>query len=361
MRKKQIAIDCRMVNSSGIGVYIKNLIPLCITALPQTAFTLIGPANLATQLQLPHQESLRYVQAQAPIYSLREQLEISKIVSGLDALWVPHYTIPLLTSVPLAVTVHDVAHLALPSVFGPAKRVYAKCMLSAVKYKAKALFFDSAFTSQEFSSYIGNPRGVSVITPLGVSPEWFQHGQTTSPFPWPYIIAVGNLKPHKNLLALCHAFARLVQTHPHHLVLVGKKEGFRTGFQETNLETLAPGRIHCVGEQSFFSLRTMVHNAAWLIFPSIYEGFGFPPLEALASGTQVLAADIPPVRETCGDRICYFDPTSENNLYEALHTALLQPPPPEKACRGRRYAEGFTWEKTSEIITQTLKKTFGLY
>ena len=343
-----------MADMSGIGVYIRNIVPLCIQAFPHIFFRLI--TNGIPPFPLP--DNSISVHASSKIYSLHEQVELPLLVKGIQGLWAPHYVFPLTAPVPVLVTVHDLAHLALPKIFNPVQRTYARILFTGVRVRARAIIFDSRFTEREFHRLVGTPTGFTAVTSLGIAPEWFQGTSEENVFPFPYFLAVGNLKPHKNLLALCLAFANVAGKIPHHLVLTGKKEGFINGMNGNSIESLVPGRIHCTGEITFNRLRKITSGATALAFPSLYEGFGFPPLEALACGTPVIASDIPPVRETCGDIVDYVDPYSQESICDALLRAVHTVTAMDRKELMRRQAKQFTWEKTKESTIKVLQQAF---
>jgi len=355
-RTPTLCVDCRMARMSGIGVYIRHVVPRCAKAMPDVRFRLLGKGGLP--FDLPPNAEL--VDAPAPVYGIREQIDLPRLARGAQGFWSPHYVIPLLSGLPLAVTIHDAAHLALPGIFGPAKRAYARLFFAAIRKRARAILCDSSFTAGECLRLAGEPRGHVHVVPLGVDGFWFAEAAGERRFAFPYFLAVGNLKPHKNIAALCRAFAGIAPQCPHHLVLAGKKEGFRTGLDGAALESLVPGRIHCTGALDAPSLRRLVADADCLVFPSLYEGFGLPPLEGLACGTPVLASDIPPVRETCADAVNYFNPHSESSLREGLlRCAAPSTDPAEREARRRRAAL-FSWDKTATLTVSVLKQAFRL-
>lgn len=351
-----LCVDCRMAGMSGIGVYIRQVVPRCAEALPDVRFRLLGRGGLPFALP----RNAVFVDAPAPVYSLREQIELPLLARGTQGFWSPHYVIPLFSSLPLAVTLHDAAHLALPDIFGRAKRAYARLFFAAVRKRARAILCDSSFTAGECLRLTGEPRGPVHVVPLGVDHFWFVEAGGERLFDFPYFLAVGNLKPHKNIAALCRAFAAIADRCPQHLVLAGKKEGFRTGLDGTALEGLVPGRIHCTGALDAATLRRLVADADCLVFPSLYEGFGLPPLEALACGTPVLASDIPPVRETCAAAADYFDPRSESSLREGLLRRAAPSSDPGARKARRRRAALFSWDRTAALTVSALKQAFRL-
>lgn len=357
-----ISIDCRMLGMSGIGVYLENLVPEVIRQFPQYQFRLIGSSEKILSLSLAIDANITTYSCTAPIYSMQEQLAMSIATRGTDMLWVPHYNIPLMTGVPLMVTVHDVAHLVLPEVTQSfIRHSYAKVLFEGVRRRAKSIIAVSQFTADEFVRQVGNPHGTLTVVHNGVDTAWFEEPlpseQKQSEAPTPYFIAVGNLKAHKRIDLLCRAFATIKDAVPHNLLLVGKHGGFISGGQPMQkLMDLAPRRIHCTGTIETPHLRALVRRAAALVFPSTYEGFGLPPLEAMAAGVPVLAADISPVREVCANAVFYVSPDSTQSLAQGLLAmAHMKAMDREKlVTKGRQQAHGFSWqaaaEKTSNII-----------
>lgn len=365
--KPCIALDCRMLGMSGIGVYLQNLIPLVLQGLPQCRFRLIGNPTKIGALPLTGLENgatdaaVDIHPCLAPIYSIQEQALLPLAARGADLLWVPHYNIPLLTTVPLLVTVHDVAHLVLPEVTRSlARHSYARLLFAGVRCKARTILCVSQFTADEFVRLVGRPRGEMRVVHNGVDAAWFTEGEKPADTreeqaSAPYFIAVGNLKAHKRVDLLCRAFAAVQDKLPHNLLLVGKHDGFISGGQSVaDLMALAPGRIHCTGAIDTPHLRTLVRHAAALVFPSSYEGFGLPPLEAMAAGVPVIAADIPPVREVCGPWVRYFTVDNEamlaQRLLELAAGALHDIP------AAQHHAAQFSWSSAAHATVDALQR-----
>src|SRR5205823_7949279 len=116
-----------------------------------------------------------------------------------DLFWSPHYNIPLFSRAPLVVTVHDVAHLALANMYGGGvRRIYARHMFGAVRRAARAIIFDSAFTREQFQSFIGRPEGATATIHLGVDESCSAPTLEPSPTARPYLLLGGSVQPHKN-------------------------------------------------------------------------------------------------------------------------------------------------------------------
>jgi len=359
---KTLAIDCRMARMSGIGVYLRNLAPRCMALLAGEArFRLLGHDSAFSPPEACLWEGVPF---DAPIYSIAEQMCILPLLRGCDALWTPHYPIPVLSRLPLAVTVHDLAHLALPDVFTGVQNVYARLMFQAVRFKAAELVFDSEFSRQEFLRHVGKPRGGMTVVHIGVDSAWMMdHPPAARAASTPYFLAVGNIKPHKNIRLLCRAFARIAGTCDADLVLAGEYAGFRTNEVSTEmLANIHPGRIRFIGAVEQKALYNLVAGAQALIFPSRYEGFGLPPLEALAAGIPVVASDIPPVHEVCAEHVRYFSPDSEEQLSQNLLEILAISPEERrmKGAAGRAHARQFSWKSTADKTVEVLHRVLGL-
>jgi glycosyltransferase involved in cell wall biosynthesis len=261
-------------------------------------------------------------------------------------LWVPHYNIPLGWRGRLFVTIHDVAHLALPEFRGNfVKRSYAEILMRHIRRRAIGIAFDSEFTRQEFDRLVGPPRGRSSVIPLGVDPVWLL-ATSDKPASRPYLIFLGNIKPNKNLVRLLEAFGRLVDQIPHDLVLVGQRDGFLSG-DDRAVEFAAKlgERVRFTNKVADEEVRQYVAGADLLVMPSIYEGFGLPVLEAMACGCPVLASRVASLPEVGGDAVAYCDPYDVSDIAQNMGSLLSDPSKRLEMSRlGRLQARRFDWD-----------------
>lgn len=355
---KTLAIDCRMARMSGIGVYLRHLAPLCMELLADTVrFRLLGHDGA---FDIPAGVSSASVPFDAPIYSIAEQYRILPLLRGCDALWLPHYPVPVLARVPLIVTVHDVAHLALPDIFTGLQKAYARLMFRAVRRKAAEILCVSRFSQKEFLRRVGTPRGAMTVAHNGVDREWFGLPPLPAPERPPYFLAIGNIKPHKNIRLLCRAFSMIAEKCDASLLLVGEFTGFRSREDPADLGA-GCDRIHFTGAMRQADLLRLVRGASALVFPSRYEGFGLPPLEALAAGIPVVAADIEPVREVCGTHPKYFSPHSAEQCAQRLLETLELSDGERRAQgeAGQAHARSFTWERSAATTARVLERGLG--
>lgn len=352
-----VAVDVRMAADSGIGTYIRNVVPRVAALEPDWTFTLLGHARALETSEWARFPSARMVHCGAPIYSIREQLElVARTPRTATIFWSPHYNIPLLVRQPLVVTVHDLAHLRLPEhTHSIARSLYARSLFAAVRRRARVVICVSAFSRSEFNALVGEPRGISETVHNGVDESWFADDDGgPSPVEGRYFLVVGNLKPHKNVRVVLEAMRQLDQDVK--LVLVGRTDGMRTVDTSLGeaLGALGP-RVALRGEVREEELRRYVRNATALVLASTYEGFGLPPLEAMACGTPALVSRAASLPEVCGDAAVYFDPADAAGLATAMRRVLTDAALRDSlAAQGRAHARTFQWSRTAERVRQLL-------
>lgn len=351
-KRRIIAIDLRMINHSGIGTYLHNLVPRIMAAHPEYKYYLIGPEpelRKPAWVEMPHVQICNF---DIPIYSLTEQIAFGyRIPQDYDLFWSPHYNIPLFHQGKLLVTVHDLFHLAMPQlVKGIHRRLYAKIMFTSVSRKARAVICISDFTKKELLRFTGCDESKIRMVPNGVDQSWREAPTGPDPYPKPFFLFVGNIKPHKNLTNLLSAFELIKDQTNHDLVIVGKKEGFITGDATVFARAAQLGsRVFFTGQIDQLTLIQYYKHARALVFPSLYEGFGLPPLEAMVCGCPAIVSHTASLPEVCGEACLYCDPyqpedigrkmlflLNDLNLWDSLRL------------KGIARAGRFTWEKCAE-------------
>lgn len=350
-----------MLKSSGIGTYLQNLIPRVIDKLKDVDFYLLGPSKYHHDPVFA-QKSVQWIEADFPIFSPKEQLGLVRAIpADTDLYWAPHFNIPLFYHGKMLMTIHDVYPLADPQTVGRIRQFYIGLLVRTGHRRSSAVICDSAFTENELIRLAGaDPSKIQVIH-LGVAPEWFQITAQKRIYDNPYILYVGNVKPHKNLSMLLKAFQKAAEEIPHDLVLVGKKEGFRSGDPGVLRQAANLGeRVRFTGYVDDDSLKQYFIHADALVFPSLYEGFGLPPLEAMASGIPTAVSCAASIPEVCGDAALYFDPHSVDDMAEKLIAVVDDPSLRQRLIeRGRVRAAQFSWEtcaeKTSGLIRSILR------
>jgi glycosyltransferase involved in cell wall biosynthesis len=196
-------------------------------------------------------------------------------------------------------------------------------MLELDLRKCRMVFTPSSATAASLAKIV--PGAPVMVAPIPVDDEWFKRvDPRLSPVSGPYLLYVGNAKWHKNLPHLLRAYAAVAPDIPQRLVIAGSGEALRGGDERvTALAAELGERVEVMGRLDFDVLRSLVAGADMLVMPSLHEGAGLPPIEAMASHTAVLASDIPALRETCGTGADYFDPYDRGALAALLRVHCL--------------------------------------
>jgi glycosyltransferase involved in cell wall biosynthesis len=352
----RVAIDYRMHRSSGIGVYLRHIVRNLVTDHRDSLeLTLLGGSPV---------EGARFRRFSSPIFSAAEQVRFPFVVpGGTEILWSPNYNAPFLSRGKLVVTVHDVCHLAHPEFFRSSlKAAYARLSFRNVARRAAAIICDSEFTATEIERLVGIPRHDMRVVYPGLDFGWTPGSRPARLHDAPYLLYVGNVKPHKNLGRLLAAFSTLAARIPHSLVIIGRKDGLGTLDHEAMAIAQRFGeRVVVTGEVTDEVLQAYYANADLLVFPSLYEGFGFPPLEAMASGVPVAASRAASIPEVCGDGAAYFDPLSVEEMAAVIEKALSDETlRAQLRDNGRRQIVQYSWQKTSNTIAELFAELGGV-
>lgn len=357
---KLVSIDARFLDAAGIGTYITQLAPRIIELNRDLSFSLVGDPDRLAALPWGDQENVRIEPFQAGMYSLREQLRLPvHLADGSSLLWVPHVSVPVSYAGPLVTTVHDTFHLTMPELLGGLhKRAYARFMYGVVRRKSDVVLTVSEFSKRELIGRAHVPPERIRVTPLGVDGHWFKPPPGASPDASSYFVFVGSVKPHKNLSGLLRAFELAQARIPHKLVIIGRREGLLTA--DRNLEATANrlgDRLQFTGYIDDALLKRYIAHAEALVLPSLYEGFGLPPLEAMASGCPVLVSRTASLPEVCGNAALYCDPARPEDIAEKIVTLLSDRSLRETLRRrGLEHARSFSWDRCAEQTSAALRE-----
>jgi len=320
-----------MLSDCGIGSYLWNLLEN-LAAIDNDFEFVVLHARDRNASDLPSGR-FRLIPARSPIYSLSEQWEIARLVRGARVFHVPHYNAPLLYRGKLLVTIHDLIHVTDPTFRrSPASFAYARPMLNLALRAADHIVAVSEFTkSQLLGLYQVSPAKVTVI-PHGVSAHFHlqDHLEAVAVvsaamgIKRPYILLVGNFKPHKNVKTLIRAFALLHARRKidHELLILGRDGKGKCGIIR-ECQTLGVAElVHFVPHVDYEALPSVYGAAEVLVMASFLEGFGLPVLEAMACGTPVACSRAASLPEVAGPAAEYFDPASDEDLAAAMEKVL---------------------------------------
>ena len=299
---------------------------------------------------------------------LREQLQLPRFVrrAQVELLWSPGYTAPLFAPCAQVVTILDMQYRSHPDDLSHPARWATHCLVQAAARRCEGVLAISEFSRREVALHTGRPEDRIGVTPLGADPAFAE------PLPpgvlrdaargvlgeeAPFLLCVANTYPHKNIQTLVQGFSHLNRSLPHHLLLVGcPRRG--EALLRPMLQRLGERRrrIHRVERIERQQLIALYQAADAFVFPSIYEGFGLPVLEAMNAGTLVITTRAGAIPEVAGDAALYFNPTDARNLTEVIERALAMSPEERGTLRAaaRRRAAGFTWARTAELTLDYL-------
>ncbi|MDR0517147.1 MAG: glycosyltransferase family 4 protein [Fibromonadaceae bacterium] len=354
--KTKLAIDSRMLSWTGAGAYLRNLLKFI-----NYDIVLGDPALLPNSTVIPFT---------SPIYGIKEQIffpyrALRKAKTGV--LHIPHCNIPLLYCRKLVVTIHDLTHLIYPK-FQPHKKynrisrlvyLYFYFMNWFACKRASRIITVSKNTKEDIIKFFKiKPEKISVIY-HGVGEEFIIREKSEAEYLYKkYLIPrdkkillyVGNLTPHKNVEKLICSFAKIEDRDNCCLVLAGKSFDQFSGNQKAKELGIEKG-VFQIGYISQEELVDFYNLADLFVFPSIYEGFGLPILEAFACGTSVACSHTSSLSEVGGEFAFYFNPLDENDMAKQIGKALNSKQEPKKL---RNYALQFSWKKTAEQTLNVL-------
>jgi glycosyltransferase involved in cell wall biosynthesis len=366
----KIGIDARKLQDFGIGTYVRNL----IRALAQVDAggggvrysLLVRPEDRDQLAYLPGHFEL--VVESAPVYSARELLTLSWRLwrQRLDLYHATHYVLPALLSSRVVVTIHDIIHLLYPE-FLPSRLAffYARRMIHRSLARGDRIVAVSQNTRADLMQHFAvDGRKIEVIH-NGVEDVFRQRLPEDQIERWlrslgisrPYLLFVGNPKPHKNLDTVVQAYARARSLAPFDapLVCVGNRSGSEFKIRQ-RAEHLGLGdQVRLLGHVAHEALPAIYQGATLFLYPTLYEGFGLPVVEAMASGVAVITSNTSALKEIAQGYAHLVDPLDIPAMARAIAQCMAEPDHREALARlGLRRAQDFRWE-------QTARKTLALY
>lgn len=372
MKKKHtIGIDARMFSDAftGIGRYTYELTYRFFEKNPDIQWVLFMNDPEFSQYNFPHPH-VRSVCVNAAYYSLAEQTRFLKILEKekCDLVHFTHFNVPLFYRRPFVVTIHDTTIS-----FYPGKKMnvwwrkyaYQKVIENAIK-KSQKIITVSDNTKKDIEKLFSAPSQKIQTIWNGIGDDFKPISQIKkdtvrekfgiNPH---FLLYTGVWREHKNLVNLLRAF-RLILDKAHkkdgpqklknlHLVLTGKEDPYYPEVKKTIHDLDLTSHIKHVGLVDREDLQALYSAAGVYVFPSLYEGFGLPPLEAMKCHTPVCASRISSIPEVCGDAVEYFDPHNVLNMAEKIMAVLTQDALREELIlKGQKRVTLFSWDKAAE-------------
>ena len=350
MRPLRIGVNALYLIPGGVGgteIYLRNLLRAMaaldrknlwyIFTNAETSRDLVPVASNFVQVG----QGIRAVNRVARLLWEQTGLPWHARKLELDCLFNPGFTAPVLSSCPNVTVFHDLQHKRHPENFRwfdlPAWNIF----LWAAVRRSRMLVADSDATRTDLMRYYEVPEERIRVALLGVEDEFFSIAEWRGPVR-PYLLCVSTLHPHKNIERLIRVFARFLESHPgFELVLAGMR-GFRTAAIEKLVTQFGLERsVRITGWIPRQDLYDLYRYAAAFVYPSTFEGFGLPVLEAMAAGVPLACSDIEPMRSIVQDTAVLFDPLDDDAMLRALHRVIGA----VDAKPARARARAFTWSR----------------
>ena len=340
-----------MLGSGGIGSYLAALLPFFVK---EYECTLFGNPSLISKYA--GDGNYTTVDCNIKTFSLKELFSfpknLLKVINSYDLYYTPYCNIPGGIKIPVFSTIHDVVFLDVPGLSGISGTLARKWFYQHAVNKSSKVFTVSNFSKERIEHHL-KTKPNQIITTYNALPQWFYQDVNISVQKENYILFVGNIKKHKGLHTLLKAFktvlAHGIQTK---LMIVGNSENFRTGDDEIweQISAFPEGSVTFTGRISDSELNEIYAKAKVLVQPSLYEGFGMPPLEALNLDTDVVLSDIPVFKEIYKDfPVTFFKCQDSEDLAQKLIQNW-----PNFGTNTIHVPQTYSFEKTFDIIKTNL-------
>lgn len=332
----RIGIDARMMgpqNTRGIGRYTEEMVRALIEVAPENEYVLV---TRTMDHVFSADPGVKTVVADIPWYGWKEQLALPSIFKAQNAsIWhIPHWNVPLFYRGPFVITIHDLLLRHHPSsakmstrhpLIRFIKRVGYRLVLWNAIRKAKCICVPTEWVKEDVLQFYPKAEKKIIVTGEGVSIPRAEKTSEEAKGP-KYLLYVGSAYPHKRLDLLLEAWNRISGKYPGlWLTIVGERDAFIKRMELRARQSGFP-RMIWTGSVSDQDLVRIYQDALVFIFPSSFEGFGLPPVEALAVGTPVISSDAKPMPEVLGKKgVIYFKNGILDDMIQAIEAVVDNP------------------------------------
>ena len=368
----RVAIDARKLHDFGIGTYIRNLLRELARLDRETEYVLLcreGDLDIAKPLG----PNFRTVLESSPNYSLREQIHVPWVLAkiGPDVYHAPHYVLPAAIGCRSVVTIHDCIHLMFPQYLrNRAAHAYARAAMWTAARRSDCILTVSEASKRDILHFFNVPPEKIVVVYNAIDEQfWITPPEEDAArvreryqLNHQFVLYVGNIKPHKNLVRIIEAFDDLRRTGVDDdlkLLIIGDEISKLPALRRAVHRHKLHKQVRFLGYVSNETLAILYRLASVFVFPSLYEGFGLPPLEAMASGTPVVTSNVSSLPEVTGDAAVLVDPYDVESIADGMRRVLTDPQlAAEMRRKGLARAREFSWER-SVARTREVYATVG--
>jgi glycosyltransferase involved in cell wall biosynthesis len=375
----KVAIDIRRTTEFGIGTYTRNIVRALGRLDRETKYFLIGsPQKVAEIGTLP--PNFHTVPLLESDTSIKGYVECRTILKRLrcDLVHIPHlFWLPRNLPCPYVMTVHDVLeHMYRAREHSGLRRSLHFHLTRRALNGAARIFAVSRFTKSEIEKLFGIPSNRIQVVYNAID-ERFLRGHASEAdrqalaerylVTYPFLLYAGRISPHKNLVRIIEAFSALKAELEKEdkfpdlkLIIIGDELSKHPDLRRTVIRGGVQNDVRFMGFVPIEVLRIFYDAAKVFVFPSLYEGFGLPPLEAMAHGTPVLASNTSSLPEVVGNAAVLVNPENVFEIMRGLHRVLVDQPLRDKMKqRGYEQAQKFSWEASARQILDTYQEVAG--
>jgi glycosyltransferase involved in cell wall biosynthesis len=376
----RILIDGRYIQDHfpGIGRYTYNLVRSLPVDAPDVEWlVLLNPALKNSRYDLSSldgQPGLRLFNTAVATFSLSEQTALPALASrlGVDLWHAPYYIMPYRLPCPSVLTFYDaIAHYFPATLTSPWKQPLFELLTRLAVRSARRFAVISAASRDDLARFYGVDTARISVTPLAADERFapqpdgiIRAAVERLGLPWPYVLCLASNKPHKNLALLVRAWQILVTrglTAGARLVIAGHWDPHFPQARELAEQLGLIGQVHFAGPISEADLPAVLAGAQVFVFPSLYEGFGLPVLEAMACGAPVICSNTSSLPEVAGDAGVLVDPHDANAIAAAIDRVLCDASlRSELRQRSLARAAAFTWKRTAAQTLAVYRATLGV-
>jgi len=361
----RIGIDARKLHDFGIGTYIRNLLRQLSRLDRDTDFVVLcRPEDRESLASLG--TNFRAVAETAGNYSVAEQVKVPLALKreGVTLFHAPHYVLPPLVRCKSVVTIHDCIHLMFPQYLpNRIALAYARVSIGLAAKRATRVLTVSESSKRDILRYVDTqPDKIDVIynaydERFGIEPREEDVVRVRERFQLhdEFVLYAGNVKPHKNVERLIQAFHLVRQRGLDHLklVIIGDEVSRYAALRRAVHKHQLHKYVRFLGYLPEETLAVMYRLAGVFVFPSLYEGFGLPPLEAMASGTPVVTSNVSSLPEVAGDAAVLVNPYEPEAIASGIETVLTDERiRRDLRAKGLERARQFSWEASVRRVRE---------
>lgn len=365
-----IGFDIRRAEAFGVGTYIKNLVRAFARRGAGHEYILVGDRKAQAVLtDLP--SNFRFASSEKGYASLDNHLRFQFLVRELspDLFHIPHRVVPYFMPCPYVVTVHDLDKILFREAFGSRLRAEVRFhMLRHGLSRAERIITVSQATRRDLTRLMDIPGDRIHVVPNAIDDLFLGRDSEDDcrlaleryQVDYPFLLYAGNIQPQKNLPRLVEAFAVVaaeLDQHPKYrdlrLIIIGDYLAAHSDLRRSVIRSRVQQRVRFLGFVPVETLRIFYRSAAAFVFPSLYEGFGLPPLEAMAQGTPVVTSNVSSLPEVVGDAAVLVNPENVFEIARGIRQALVDPELRRNLIeRGRERVAGFSWDRAADRILE---------